>query len=104
MLQRAVLAAPNGLRGLRAKIYIRVSSTRGRKELISPELQEIAARAKAEQESIHVVDVVFDLDQSGRDFAKEFRRIAAMPLLQLSQAYRFSVPQHRRYGQIASEC
>ncbi|WP_177241056.1 recombinase family protein [Nonomuraea wenchangensis] len=59
---------------MRAKIYIRVSSTRGRKELISPELQEIAARAKAEQEGIEVVDVVFDLDQSGRDFAK--RKIA----------------------------
>jgi DNA invertase Pin-like site-specific DNA recombinase len=55
---------------MRAKIYIRVSTTRGRKELISPAIQEQICRAKAEQEGLEVLEVVYDLDQTGRDFAK----------------------------------
>ncbi|OPG02110.1 recombinase family protein [Microbispora sp. GKU 823] len=60
----------------RGKIYIRVSSTKGRDEIYSPEMQEQAARARAAQEGIEVVGVVYDLNKSGRDFAK--RKIQEM--------------------------
>ncbi len=56
--------------GMRAKIYIRVSTTKGRTELISPAIQEQICRDKADQEGLDVVEVVYDLDQTGRDFAK----------------------------------
>lgn len=61
--------------GKRAKIYIRVSSTRGREDIHSPEIQEVAARNKAQLEGIDVLDVVYDLDKSGRDFARRKIRI-----------------------------
>lgn len=52
--------------------YIRVS--KGREEMISPEIQESAIRVFAERERIDLVDVVVDLDVSGRAFGK--RKVA----------------------------
>lgn len=75
MLSSATLSRKNPVRR-RGKIYIRVSSTKGRDELYSPELQEMACRQKAEMENIEVLDVIYDLDMTGRDFAK--RKIADM--------------------------
>ncbi|MEQ4718502.1 recombinase family protein [Nonomuraea sp. B19D2] len=76
MVTKSFLTSAPSLRGRRGKIYIRVSMTRGRDELYSPEMQELSARQKAAQEGVEVLDVVFDLDRSGRDFAK--RKIAQM--------------------------
>jgi site-specific DNA recombinase len=61
-------------RGSRAYIYVRVSTAR--EEMISPELQETSARRWCTANGVTVVDVIHDLDLSGRDFAK--RKIAWM--------------------------
>lgn len=52
----------------KACIYIRVS--KAREEMISPENQEHACRALADREGLKVVEVVSDLDATGRDFVK----------------------------------
>lgn len=58
-------------RGMRVILYLRVSDTRGREDsLLSPELQERSDRAFCEREGLVVVDVVTDLDKSGRDITK----------------------------------
>lgn len=56
----------------RGIIYIRVSMAR--EEMYSPEQQEWSARDYCKRENIEVVDVVYDLDLTGREFAK--RKIA----------------------------
>lgn len=60
----------------RGKIYIRVSSVAGRVDLNSPEIQERTAREKAEHEGIDIIEVIIELDLSGRKFNK--RKIAAI--------------------------
>jgi site-specific DNA recombinase len=55
-------------RGLRAVIYIRVSKER--EEMISPETQEHECRKLCEREGYEIVEIVQDLDLSGRSFAK----------------------------------
>jgi site-specific DNA recombinase len=61
-------------RGRRCYIYVRVSTAR--EEMIAPELQESSARRWAVAHDMEVIDVIPDLDLSGRDFAK--RKIAWM--------------------------
>lgn len=48
--------------------YVRVSTARD--EMVAPEIQMDAMRAWAAQNHVPIVDVVQDLDQSGRGFAK----------------------------------
>jgi site-specific DNA recombinase len=55
-------------RGRRCYIYVRVSTAR--EEMIAPELQESSARRWAKSNDVEVIDVIPDLDLSGRDFAK----------------------------------
>jgi site-specific DNA recombinase len=58
-------------RGHRVIIYLRVSDAKGREDsLLSPELQERTSREWADREGLIVVDVVTDLDKSGRDITK----------------------------------
>lgn len=57
---------------LKAIIYIRVSLER--EEMYSPEQQLFACEQFAKAEGIDIIDVVQDLDESGRNFAK--RKIA----------------------------
>lgn len=74
-LSRTITSAASALptqrrsrRGRRVYIYVRVSTAR--EAMISPELQEQSARAYCKREGLHVVEVIPDLDLSGRDFAK----------------------------------
>ncbi|GAA3087322.1 recombinase family protein [Streptosporangium carneum] len=60
----------------RGKGYVRVSAIMGREELFSPEIQEDAIRRLFERENIELLDVVMDLDKSGRGFAE--RKIRQM--------------------------
>lgn len=48
--------------------YVRVSTARD--EMVAPEIQIDAMRAWARQNHVSIVDIVQDLDQSGRGFAK----------------------------------
>ena len=58
-------------RGSRVAAYIRVSALMGRgEELISPEIQEAAIRKFCERERLDIVDVVSDLDMTGRESKK----------------------------------
>lgn len=61
-------------RGNRVYEYIRVSTAR--EEMISPELQHENNVVAAEREGLEIIGTVYDLDMSGRDFAK--RKIAEM--------------------------
>jgi len=63
-----VTAGPGSKLRRRGKIYIRVSAVMGRKDLLSPEIQETACRQKADAENIEVTGVVYDIDASGRSF------------------------------------
>lgn len=55
----------------RGVAYIRVSKVGDRgDDLLSPELQEHSIRVFAEREGIEIVDVVPDIDKSGRSFAR----------------------------------
>ncbi|WP_164836520.1 recombinase family protein [Actinacidiphila soli] len=58
----------------RAIVYIRVS--KGREEMYSPEQQLWECQQYAKRKGIQIVDVVEDLDKTGRTFAK--RKIAAI--------------------------
>lgn len=59
-------------------IMVRVSDTSGREaSLISPDVQEDVCRKWAEREGHPVVDVVIDLDKSGR----EFRKRSVVPII-----------------------
>lgn len=69
LAQRAAEGTRPRSRGLG---YVRVS--KGREEMISPEIQETAIRAFAERENIDLVDVMYDLDLTGREFGK--RKVA----------------------------
>ena len=60
--------------GRRVYVYIRVS--KGREDMISPAVQEMQCRRAAEQQGLVVVQVVADLDHSGRDFVR--RQVAWM--------------------------
>ncbi|MEN3538838.1 recombinase family protein [Microbispora sp. ZYX-F-249] len=60
----------------RGKGYVRVSAIMGREELFSPEIQEESIRRLFERENIELLDVVMDLDKSGRGFAE--RKIKQM--------------------------
>lgn len=55
-------------RGRRVFVYVRVSTAR--EEMIAPELQEASVRAYCAREGLEIIDVISDLDLSGRDFAK----------------------------------
>ncbi|WP_327349391.1 recombinase family protein [Streptomyces sp. NBC_01321] len=54
----------------RAIIYVRVSRYRDKDEKISPELQIDACNTLAEREGMVVIDVLQDLNLSGKYFAK----------------------------------
>jgi site-specific DNA recombinase len=61
-------------RGRKVYEYIRVSTAR--EEMISPELQHQHNLQAAAREGLEIVETVYDLDLSGRDFAK--RKVSAM--------------------------
>jgi site-specific DNA recombinase len=61
-------------RGRRVYEYIRVSTAR--EEMISPELQHQHNLACAAREGLTIVDTIYDLDLSGREFAK--RKVTSM--------------------------
>ncbi|GAB3080780.1 hypothetical protein GCM10027053_51450 [Intrasporangium mesophilum] len=69
--------APGTRRGNRVIIYIRVSDTTGREDtLISDEVQEQVCRRFAQRDNLVIVDVIVELDKSGRESSK--RAIAAI--------------------------
>ncbi len=63
----ALTGLPRGAT-LRLILYIRVSTAR--EDMISPELQEHTCRKHAAENGATIIDVVYDLDLSGKDFAK----------------------------------
>lgn len=73
MTSRRLRSVPDAQAPRRAVIYVRVSSVRGRsgEEFHSPEMQESACRRLADQQGLEVVDVVMDLDRTGRTFQRE---------------------------------
>ncbi|WP_406831679.1 recombinase family protein [Pedococcus sp. KACC 23699] len=79
--------------------YVRVSTARD--EMVAPEIQIDAMRAWAAQHHVPILDVVQDLDQSGRGFAK--RKIASIiERIQRGEASGALVYNFSRFGRNAT--